>query len=486
MNANHQAVIKEPLEQLLVHIPEDARPIIGQAYHLAHASHEGQERDAGEPYIIHPIKVAIILASELGFARDAEMMVAALLHDSVEDSALAIEDIEPTFGKSITDLIQGVTKAADGKNSRTAQRTATLQNLFTAARKDPRVLILKLADRVHNMRTISGIPESKRRRRIAQETADVYAPLSHFLGMGRIRRELENRSLECLEPKVSDELYEVLSQDPCPKSQDFMEAVQTALQDTGIRTRIRLQTKSLPSIYRKVLRSNLSALEIHNRYFIEVMVSHRDTCYRALGVLHGNFAPVTERFKDFIALPKRNGYQALHTNVIHQGSRYEVHIQTPGMHRMGELGLATLRGNTPLEEKRMQWLHELAEWHDTSANSNRLMDELQRILFTREIAVFTPRGDTYVLPENATVLDFAFAVHTDLGLHCKRGRVNGRRVSPFSTLSLGDTVEIEIDKAQHPKRHWLSRVKTYRARRLIRRYLTRQDPGKSSRGLMFG
>ena len=251
-------------------------------------------------------------------------------------------------------------------------------------------LILKLADRVHNMRTISGIPEGKRRRRIAQETADVYAPLSHFMGMGRIRRELENRSLECLEPKVSAELAEILSQDPGPKSQNFMEAIQTMLQDTGIRNRVRLQAKSLPSIYRKVLRSNLSALEIHNRYFIEVVVSHRDTCYRALGVLHGNFSPVTERFKDFIALPKRNGYQALHTNVIHIGNRYEVHIQTPGMHRMGELGLATLRGN--LEEKRMQWLHELAEWHDTSANSNQLMDELQRILFTREIAVFYAPG----------------------------------------------------------------------------------------------
>lgn len=486
MNNDRHKDIKRPLDRLLVHIPWEAHPLIGQAYHIASASHEGQERDAGEPFIIHPISVAFILASELGFSRDPEMMAAALLHDAVEDSALSLEDIGPAFGEPIADLVQGVTKVSDTKSSRTAQRTAALQNLFRAARNDPRVLILKLADRVHNMRTLDGILELKRRRRIAQETADVYAPLSHFLGMGRIRRELENRSLECLEPEVSAELSGALATDPCPKVRAFMEAVRKAVHDFGIRTRVRLQAKSLPSIYRKVLRRNLPVLEIHNRYAIEVIVASPDACYRTLGVLHAHFAPVMERFKDFIALPKRNGYQALHTNVNHKGDRYEVHLQTPAMYRMGELGLATLRGDTPLEEKRTRWLQELAEWHDAAAHSRQLMDELKRILFTREIAVFTPQGDTYVLPEEATVLDFAFAVHTDLGLHCRRGRVNGRRVSPFSTLSLGDIVEIETDPAQHPKRHWLSRVKTYRARRLVRRYLGRRDLDKSSGGLMFG
>ncbi|MDA0710138.1 MAG: HD domain-containing protein [bacterium] len=472
---NNPSAIKEPLLRLLVQIPQVDHPTVGHAYHLANASHEGQHRDAGQPFITHPIGVALLLATELGFARDAEMMAAALLHDAVEDSALTLDDIEPMFGKTICDLVSGVTKVASNvKHNRESRRAATLQHLFTAAHRDPRVLILKLADRVHNMRSIDGISESRRRRRIAQETADVYAPLSHFLGMSRIRRELEDRSLLCLDPRAVHRIDADLQGDPPQHFIDFRDSVYAALATRSIRASVRLFAKSKSSIYRKMERTGLAPRDLIDRFATEVIVSSRDLCYLTLGTLHAKFPPVMDRIKDFIALPKRNSYRALHTHVHHKGKRYEIHIQTPSMHRMGELGVATLRGDTEHEERRMRWLHDLADWHDQVGSSKQLLNELKQLLFTREIVVFTPKGDPIVLPESATVVDFAFAVHSDLGLHCKGGRINGVRAFPFSTLNWGDTVEVATSPVQHPKRHWLRQAKTFRARRTIRRYLKDQ------------
>jgi GTP pyrophosphokinase len=469
---NNPSSIKEPLSHLLVQIPKADHPVIGHAYHLANASHEGQNRDAGQPFITHPIGVALILATELGFARDTEMMTAALLHDSVEDSALTLEDIEPMFGKSICDLVSGVTKVTSGvKHNREARRAATLQHLFTAAHQDPRVLVLKLADRVHNMRSLDGIKESIRRRRIAQETADVYAPLSHFLGMSRIRRELEDRSLRCLEPKIVEQIETDLREDPPQHIRTFREDVNDALAEKSVRASVRLFSKSQSSIYRKMQRTDLGPRDISDRFAIEVIVSSRDLCYVTLGTLHTKFAPVTDRIRDFIALPKRNGYTAIHTQVLFEGRRYEVHIQTPSMHRMGELGVAALRGDAAHEEQRMKWLHDLADWHDQTGSSKQLLNELKQLLFTSEIVAFTPEGDPIVLPESATVVDFAFAVHSDLGLHCRGGRINGVRAFPFSSLNWGDSVEVATSPTQHPKRHWLRQARTFRARRAIRRYL---------------
>jgi GTP pyrophosphokinase len=466
--------VKEPLQRLLARVPQADHPLVGEAYHLASASHEGQSRDAGQPYITHPIAVALILASELRFYRDGEMMAAALLHDAVEDSALSLDDLTRTFGATVTTLVQGVTKVG-GPPSRgpSARRAATLQKLFTAARQDPRVLILKMADRVHNMRSIQGIRDPKRRQRIAQETADVYAPLSHLLGMGRIRRELEDRSFECLKPEVYSKLTKVLEPGPPEGFVDFQAAVEAVIREHGIRTRVRLHTKSFSSIYRKAVQSGIPVLDIYDRHAIKVLVSSRDSCYRALGVIHGRFTPVMERIKDFIALPKRNGYQALHSTTIDRGMRFEVHIQTPSMYRMGELGIASLRGDALEEEQRRRWLQELSEWQEQPEPSGRFLDELKRILFVQEIAAFTPGGDPIILPSGATLVDFAFAVHTDLGMRCSGGRVNGKPASPFSTVNWGDTVEIETSRSQRPKQHWLRYVKTYRARRLIRRHVSR-------------
>ncbi|MDP6039956.1 MAG: HD domain-containing protein [Candidatus Latescibacteria bacterium] len=480
MNVERQTAIREPLQRLLVHIPQEDRPLIGEAYHFANASHEGQDRDAGQPFITHPIGVALILASELGFGRDAEMMAAALLHDAVEDSALTLEDIEPTFGKTVAELVSGVTKVTGTKASRDARRIATLQHLFTAAHKDPRVLILKLADRVHNMRSLDGISELSRRQRIAQDTTDIYAPLSHFLGMGRIRRELEDRSLRCMEPDAIDKIQNEIETAPPEHILQFQNTIRDLLKQNGVRSGVRMRPKSLASIFRKMQQNNLSLDQIPDRYAIEIIVSRRLTCYLSLGILHERYLPVMERFKDFIALPRRNGYQALHTHVHSSGQRYELHIQTPSMHRLGEFGVASLRGDTQREERRMRWLHEFSDWHDRSAASHHLMAELKRILFTSEIVAITPTGDPFILPEGATVVDFAFAVHTDLGLRCKGGRINGARAYPFSTLAWGDTVEIETEPDQHPKKGWVSRVKTYRARRHIQRYLNNETSDQSA------
>ena len=371
-------IIKDPLRRLLARVPPESHPIVGQAYHIAFASHEGQRRDAGQPFIIHPIAVAVLLACELGFSRDAEMMTAALLHDAVEDSALELEDIAPTFGPEVATLVRGVTKAegVQAKN-RAARRNATLQKLFSAAKEDPRVLILKLADRVHNMRSIDGIEDPTRRKRIAQETADVYIPIAHLLGMSRTRRELENQSLSCIEPEAHAELTERLSSGPSSHYYMFLDKVNRLLHGADIRVRTRIQPKSLWSMHRKIERLNVPLINVYDRHAIEVIVKSRDACYRALGLIHGQFPPVMESIKDFIALPKRNRYQALHTTVLDGGNRYEVHIQTPAMHRVGELGIAALKGNRQAEESRRRWLEELSDWHDHDTPSHHLLEDLR-------------------------------------------------------------------------------------------------------------
>jgi GTP pyrophosphokinase len=262
----------------------------------------------------------------------------------------------------------------------------------------------------------------------------------------------------------------------------FAHRVGTIVRRHGVRCRIRIQAKSLPSIHRKMVRADAAIDGIPDRYIIEVVVSNRDACYRTLGFLHARFAPVMESFKDFIALPKRNRYQALHTTVIEGGHRFEVHVQTPAMHRLGEFGVASLRGGHLQEESRRRWLEELADWHEQDASSQQSLNELKRILFTREIATFTPDGDPIVLPEGATVLDFAFAVHTDLGMHCQGAVINGRPSSPFTVLAWGDTIRVESSPDQRPRQSWLRHVRSFRARKLISRYLHRND---AASGLMF-
>lgn len=476
MNPDGIIQVRDPLRRLLARVPQSDHPTVGQAYHIAFASHEGQHRDTGQPFIIHPIAVALLLASEMGFSRDTEMMTAALLHDAVEDSALDIEDIAPTFGRAVATLVRGVTKAeASHARNRSTRRAATLQKLFAAAREDPRVLILKLADRVHNMRSIGGIEDPSRRARIARETVELYAPISHLLGMGRTTRELQNASFGCLEPDAVVGISSELDLGPPASFCNFADAVTDRLRQQDIRSRTRLQAKSLRSIHNKMIAAQAPMSNVYDRYAVEVLVSSRDACYRSLGTIHGHFAPVMESVKDFIALPKRNRYQALHTTVLHAGHRFEVHIQTPAMHRMGELGVAVLKGDRIQEASRRRWLEELSDWHDHDVPSHHLLDELHRILFIKEIVTFTPEGDAIVLPDGATVLDFAFAVHTDLGTRCHAASVNGKPSSPFAVLSWGDTVEIETNDNKRPRQHWLRHIKSYRARRFVKHYLHKTE-----------
>ena len=473
----NQISIKEPLERLLTRVHPEDHPSLGHAYHLANASHEGQHRDAGQPYIIHPIAVSLILASEPGYSKDVEILTAALLHDAVEDSALSLEDISSNFGPKVTGLVDSVTKV-DGAStrSRSARRAATLQRLFASAREDPRVLILKLADRVHNMRSIEGIGDPKRRTRIAKETLDVYCAVSHLLGMEKTRRELEDRSFACIDPDTHEELSRAIESQPDGSFCGFRDDLQQSLGSANIRARVRLHPRSLRSVFRRARRRReIPGGSVRDWFSIKVMVARRDSCYRALGVVHSAYPPSREGFHDFIALPKRNGYQALHTTVIDRGMRFEVQIQTPSMYRLGELGIATLHSDELEEAQRLRWLHELSEWHEHAGPADRFLDEVKRILFVEEIAVFTPEDDPIVLPREATVLDFAFAVHTDLGVHCSGARVNGAPATPFTALKWGDTVEILTDPDESPKMSWLRNVKTYRARRVIRRHLPKSE-----------
>ena len=293
---------------------------------------------------------------------------------------------------------------------------------------------------MYNMRSLNGISELGRRQRIARETIDIYAPLSHLLGMARIRRELEDSSLRHLEPRIANQIQTTFRTEPTEHLVKFQNTIRNLLNANDVRTSVRVQPKSLSSIHRKMQQRPLN--QIQDRYAVEIIVSRRRLCYLTLGILHEYFLPVMERFKDFIALPKRNGYQALHTCVHHRDQRYELHIQTPAMHRLGEIGIAALRGDAQHEDRRTRWLHDFVDWYDRADASHHLMSELKRILFTREIVALTPRGDPFILPEDATLVDFAFAVHTDLGLQCKGGRINGARAYPFSKLAWGDTVEI--------------------------------------------
>lgn len=474
MNSEGLLEVKDPLQRLLSRVPQEDHPLVGQAYHIAFASHEGQHRESGQLFIIHPIAVALVLASELGFSRDTEMMTAALLHDAIEDSALDLDDIERTFGENVATLVRGVTKVeASHSRNRTTRRAATLQKLFTAAREDARVLVLKLADRVHNMRSIDGLEEANRRERTARETLDLYVPIAHLLGMGRTVRELGNISFSCVEPEHYAKLQTIFDVGPPELFCQFADRVSECMRQQKIRARVRIQPKSLVSIHRRLVETKTPLQNLHDRYAIEVIVSNRDACYRTLGTIHSHFAPIMESVKDYIALPKRNRYQALHTTVVHTGHRFEIHIQTPAMHRMAELGIATLKGDRMQEASRRRWLEELSDWHDYDVPSHHLLDELHRILFVREIVAFTPAGDPIVLPDGASVLDFAFAVHTDLGTHCSGAKINGRASSPFADLSWGDTVEIETSPQKRPRQYWLRHVKSYRARRSVKSFLHR-------------
>ena len=462
---------------------------IQRAYDTAERMHEGQKRKSGDPYITHPLAVATILA-ELGMTEPT--LCAALLHDTVEDTAYTLEELERDFGEEVVQLVDGVTKLDKVKYGDSAQ-SETIRKMVVAMSRDIRVLVIKLADRLHNMRTLRYLRQDKQER-IARETIDIYAPLAHRLGMNTIKWELEDLSFSTLHPKVYDEIVRLVA-DRAPAREDFLKRV---IDDVGndlrhakIKAKVSGRPKHYYSIYQKMLLRGHEFADINDLVGVRILVDSLSDCYAVLGVLHARWNPIPGRFKDYISVPKFNMYQSLHTTVIGpHGKSVELQIRTYAMHRRAEYGvaahwkykeasLAAISGagmSKKSDGNDMVWLRELLDWQSETEDPGDFLDSLRYEMHSSAVYAYTPRGDVVQLPAGATPVDFAYAVHTEVGHACIGGRVNGRLVSLGSELVSGDVVEIFTSKAPGaaPSRDWLDFVKSPRARNKIRQWFTKE------------
>ncbi|MEV7170876.1 RelA/SpoT family protein [Streptomyces sp. NPDC090085] len=469
-----------------------------QAYQVAERWHRGQKRKSGDPYITHPLAVTTILA-ELGM--DPATLMAGLLHDTVEDTEYGLEDLRRDFGDAVTLLVDGVTKLDRVKFGEAAQ-AETVRKMVVAMAKDPRVLVIKLADRLHNMRTMRYLKREKQEKK-ARETLEIYAPLAHRLGMNTIKWELEDLSFAILYPKMYDEIVRLVAE-RAPKRDEYLavvtDEVQTDLRAARIKATVTGRPKHYYSVYQKMIVRGRDFAEIYDLVGIRVLVDTVRDCYAALGTVHARWNPVPGRFKDYIAMPKFNMYQSLHTTVIGpSGKPVELQIRTFDMHRRAEYGIAAhwkykqqtvagtskVRTDVPQAAKGsagqdtvndMAWLRQLLDWQKETEDPGEFLDSLRFDLSRNEVFVFTPKGDVIALPAGATPVDFAYAVHTEVGHRTIGARVNGRLVPLESNLDNGDLVEVFTSKAEGagPSRDWLGFVKSPRARNKIRAWFSKE------------
>ncbi len=457
--------------------PRASTAMISRAYAVAANAHQGQYRISGDPYIHHPLAVAMIVA-ELGL--DDVTIAAALLHDAVEDTAVGIDDVKSTFGPEVATIVDGVTKLDRIRfESREAQQAASMRKMLVAMAKDLRVLIIKLCDRLHNMRTIAALPEAKRQR-IARETLDIYAPLAHRLGMQHIKQHLEDLAFATLHPKRYAEIEQMVST-RSPERELYLtlvlEAVRERLRELKINGEVTGRPKHLWSIYEKMVVKGKEFDDIFDLVGIRVVVDRVEDCYAALGSIHATWKPVQGRIKDYIAMPKFNLYQSLHTTVVGpQGKPLEVQIRTREMHRRSEFGVAAHWAyKDELTSSDIAWLNHLVDWQSETSDPQEFMETLRVDLEHDEVFVFTPKGKVVTLPDGATPIDFAYAIHTEVGHACIGARVNGRLQPLDSRLHSGETVEIlttKVDPA--PSRDWLKIAVTPRARNKIRHWFSRE------------
>jgi GTP diphosphokinase / guanosine-3',5'-bis(diphosphate) 3'-diphosphatase len=473
--------------------PKASVTSISRAYEVAAHAHSEQWRKSGERYINHPLNVARIIA-DLGL--DDITVIAALLHDAVEDTPLTLADVEREFGGEVAAIVDGVTKLERIRfDSREEQQAATMRKMLVAMAKDLRVLLIKLADRLHNMRTIAGFPSDKQAR-IAQETLDIYAPLAHRLGMQEMRQQLEDLSFSSLHPKRYAEIDHMVST-RTPEREVFvamvLEQVRSRLAELHIKADVTGRTKHLWSIYEKMVLKGKEFDEIFDLVGIRVIVESVKDCYAALGSIHATWKPVQGRFKDYIAMPKFNLYQSLHTTVIGpEGKAIEVQIRTREMHERAEWGVAAHYGykeGTPATD--IAWLNRIVDWQQETSDPAHFMAGLKEDLDQDEVFVFTPKGKVVTLPVGSTSVDFAYAVHTEVGHSCIGARVNGRLVPLDTTLTSGDTCEIFTSKVENagPTRDWLQFVVSPRARNKIRQWFSRErreDSIESGREELMG
>ena len=471
--------------------------VIRRACELAMEAHAGQQRASGEPYFEHVLAVANIV-SDLGL--DHETVAAAVLHDVAEDTGVSSEEIRRRFGDTIARLVDGVTKmkliraykSLPETDKQERVQAENLRKMLLAMAEDVRVVLIKLADRTHNMRTLQALPEEKRIR-IARETLDIYAPLANRLGIWQLKWELEDLSLRYLDPQLYTRLAHMLDErrvDRDRQVEDFILILQSEFQRAGIRAAISGRSKHIYSIWRKMERKNLDYHQIHDLRGVRVLVEDVGDCYKALGVVHGLWQYIAGEFDDYIATPKENGYRSIHTAVIGpQGRTFEVQIRTREMHERNELGVAAHwrykeggQGDAGLE-RRIAWLRQLLEWRDEIADAGEFVDRFRTEVFEDRIYVFTPRGNVVDLARGATPIDFAYHVHTEIGHRCRGAKVNGRMVPLTYALQTGQQVEILTVKEGGPSRDWLNPhlgyLRTSRARAKAQHWFRQQDRDKT-------
>ncbi|MEY3515426.1 MAG: putative pyrophosphokinae/guanosine-3,5-bis(diphosphate) 3-pyrophosphohydrolase [Actinomycetota bacterium] len=470
------------LKTLKKYHSKDNIELVNKAYVVAKKQHEGQKRLSGLDYITHPLAVATILA-DLGMS--SETLAAALLHDTVEDTGYSIEKLEADFGTEVARLVDGVTKLDKVKYG-DASAAETVRKMVVAMAKDIRVLLVKLADRLHNMRTLEFLPADKQEQK-ARETLEIFAPLAHRLGMNAIKWELEDLSFAGLYPKMYDEIVHLVGQRAPQRDRDIAEVVefvQKDLSDAKIKAELSGRPKHYYSVYQKMIVRGRDFNEIYDLVGIRILVEDVRDCYATLGTIHSRWNPVPGRFKDYIAMPKFNLYRSLHTTVMGPNGRpIEFQIRTQDMHKEAEYGVAShwrykeRQGNDAKPTDDMAWLRQLVDWQKETEDPDEFLDSLRYDLGQQdEIFVFTPAGDVIALPNSATPIDFAYAVHTEVGNHCVGARVNGKLVSLDSTLSSGDNIEIFTTKSETagPSHDWLNFAVSTRAKSKIKAWFTKE------------
>lgn len=481
-----RVTLSELIEQVRSYYPEVDAGYLERAYALASEAHRGQFRLSGDAFINHPLEVSYVLAQ---LQLDTATIVAGLLHDVVEDTGVTLDEIRQNFGDEIALLVDGVTKLSrigySEAKSKEEQQVENLRKIFLAMAKDIRVIIIKLADRLHNMRTLDYQPAEKRVE-IARETIEIFAPLAHRLGIFRLKVELEDLSLRYLEPERYYDLVQriaVKRQHQEAYLQEVMTVLRQKLAEVGITASIQGRPKHLYSIYNKMVKKGRELDEIYDLIAVRVIVDSVRDCYAALGVIHTLWRPIPGRFKDYIAMPKPNMYQSLHTTVVGTGAQpFEIQIRTWEMHRTAEYGIAAhwrykegqANGDKDFEAK-LSWLRQLLEWQRDMLDPKEFMESLKIDLFSDRVYVFTPKGDVIELPSGSVPLDFAYKVHTAVGHQCTGARVNGKLVPLDYKLQTGDIVEIITTKGSGPSRDWLNIVQTSQAKNRIRQWFKKEQ-----------
>src|SRR5438309_1473202 len=468
---------RDLMKRMQANRPADDLELVKKAYDYSLHVHTGQSRASGEPYLVHPLEVACVLAE---IKMDPISIVAGLLHDSVEDTSVTIVDIRKEFGEQVAHIVEGVTKIGQiDFSSREEQQAENLRKMMLAMVDDIRVVLIKLADRLHNMRTLEHLPP-ERQQKIAKETLDIYAPIAHRLGMGKIRGELEDLGFRYTDPIAYEQVREAVEAKR-KQGEQFLARVEHVLSDklkeAGITATVESRIKRLYSVHKKLVRQRIMVDQVYDLFAMRVITRSVQDCYAVLGIIHNVWRRVPGRIKDFIAMPRPNFYQSLHTSVITEnGTPFEVQIRTEEMHKLAEEGIAAhwKYKDGPVsakDEQRLAWLRQVVDWQRDISDPNEFLSTLKVDLYPEEVYTFTPKGKVVVLPRDATPVDFAYSIHTEVGHTCVGAKVNGRMVPLRHKLHSGDIVEILTQPGHKPSRDWLGVVKSSRARNKIKHWL---------------